>query len=143
MVGVEIFLDQEKTLEEVKFYITDYGKPNAPFSISLYKFSSLELPDKHIPLMSKPTDSISVDGEDWTSVDFKKENIRLSPGKYLISLRWLELPGDDGRNSFTIGFKEDEEHEPISWMNWSGECSDWSKDTGPYIGNFMLQSVFS
>jgi hypothetical protein len=81
MVGVESFLNEEKTLVELKFYITDYGKQDAPFSISLYEFSSSKRPNIKIPVTTKSFSSISTLGNDWVSFDLSNEKIRLSPGK--------------------------------------------------------------
>lgn len=143
MVGVESCLDEERILKGLKLFITDYGKPNAPFSINLYEFSLSKRPNIEIPITEKSFNSIITSGNDWTSIDLKNESIKLFPGKYLISVRWLEAPGNDGLESLTIGFKKGYYQEPISWMNWSGKESEWSKDTGPYTGNFMIQPIFT
>lgn len=142
MVGIESLLKKQKTLKEIRCFITDHGKPETPFNICFYRFSSSHIPDKRIPLTTESFSSSSESGNVWVTIDLRNEEIKLLPGRYLISIEWLKKPNNEGLNAQTIGFKESKSQEPISWMNWTGKDTDWSKDTGPYEGNFMIESVY-
>ena len=142
MVGIELVLNERKKLNNVKFYITDYGEPSAPFSIRIFLFDDLNQPHGEIYLENFINYSLT-GGVHWIIANLEEEDIFLDKGKYLIAMKWLLEPGPEGLTAQTIGFRESNVSEPKSWMNWLGERHHWKKDTGPYRGNFMIKTEFT
>lgn len=70
------------------------------------------------------------------------EPLELASGKYLLYVKWITPPEEDGKNAQTIGFLESPEAEGISWMNWNGSPEVCQTDTGPYKGYFMIDPIY-
>ena len=136
MLGKEITVSSESQLKSICFYLTDYGNPEADFSYCVYRFSDKDYPDTEIHHHSSVRASSS--GNEWITLSLEHEEVILTPGKYLVAIKWPVSPGEDGKSAITLGFKESDEV-PVSWMNWHGK---WLKDTGPYKGNFMIEAEY-
>ncbi|MDC7240556.1 MAG: hypothetical protein PQJ50_09370 [Spirochaetales bacterium] len=138
MAGIELPVYSLSILKEVKFYITDHGTPATPYSLAIYRFSSEAGPET--PIRNLEITCTATEGNKWISHSLESDRITLEPGNYLVAMKWMASPGEDGLTAQTIGFKESDD-EPVSWMNWNGRDDGWSKDTGPYRGNFMIEAA--
>ena len=140
MIGKEVEIHALSHLISVRFYITDYGNPSGTYSCRVFRFSEDDVPTLPVYDSEPVSKEVAFSGNQWVDIPLYPTDLILSPGKYLLAMKWVIPPGELGMDAQTIGFKESEDM-GISWMNWNGGINEWYKDTGPHKGNFMIEPV--
>ena len=111
MTAIEMPVDSLSVLKRVKFYITSNGTPDTPYSLTLYRFLPEAGPER--PVLNMEIKNTASYGNEWSRHDLKSEKITLEPGKYLIPMKWMASPGQEGLTTQTIGFRESVEEPPV------------------------------